>query len=56
MKDREFLIWLYKRMISVYGENPNTDFLYRLGDIIATTPKDKDSKGAAGADFDQQHE
>lgn len=56
MKDREFLIWLYHRIVSVYGENPYNDYLYRLRDIIVTTTKNKNSQGAAGADFDQRHE
>ena len=30
MNDRDFLCWLEDRIIHVYGENPNVDYLIRL--------------------------
>ncbi len=35
MTDAEFLQWVHDRMIYVYGESPNVDFLHRLREIIA---------------------
>lgn len=33
MTDSEFLNWLYARLVSVYDESPNTDFVVRLKEI-----------------------
>jgi hypothetical protein len=33
MSDREFLEWIRDRIVHVYGESPNTDFVLRLGEI-----------------------
>jgi hypothetical protein len=33
MNDNEFLQWLQDRIINVYGESPNTDFVLRLEEI-----------------------
>jgi hypothetical protein len=32
--DAEFLRWLKDRLIHVYGESPNMDFVQRLGRIV----------------------
>lgn len=37
MKDREFLIWLKDRLVHVYGESPNVDFVHKLDKIARTT-------------------
>ncbi|MCP3941084.1 MAG: hypothetical protein GY710_06330 [Desulfobacteraceae bacterium] len=37
MKDKEFLQWIHDRIIEVYGENKNIDFLHRLRKIIEET-------------------
>jgi hypothetical protein len=34
MEDSEFLSWLKERLINVYGESPNVDFVLRLGEIV----------------------
>lgn len=34
MTDSEFLTWIRDRIINVYGESPNVDFVLRLGEII----------------------
>jgi len=34
MEDKEFLMWLYQRLIHVYGESPNVDFVQRLLKIV----------------------
>lgn len=34
MKDSEFLQWIHDRIINVYKESSNVDFLYRLREII----------------------
>lgn len=41
MNDREFLIWLRERLINVYHESPNVDFVHKLTAIINATPVDK---------------
>lgn len=33
MNDREFLEWVRDRLVAVYGESPNVDFVLRLGRI-----------------------
>lgn len=38
MNDKIFLQWLHDRMIHVYGENENVDFLMKLQNIINNTP------------------
>ena len=43
MKDKEFLQWLRDRLISVYDENPNVDFLTKLDSIIREYPEDRET-------------
>ena len=33
--DKEFLLWIRDRIVNVYGENENTDFVIRLGNIAS---------------------
>ncbi len=33
MSDKEFLEWIRDRIVHVYGESPNTDFVLKLGEI-----------------------
>lgn len=33
LERKEFLLWLIERLIHVYGENPNVDFIHRLKEI-----------------------
>ena len=35
MSDREFLEWIRDRIVHVYGESPNVDFVQKLGKIAA---------------------
>jgi hypothetical protein len=35
MGDREFLAWIRDRLVHVYGESPNVDFIRRLDQIIS---------------------
>lgn len=34
MSDKEFLLWLYNRLVQVYGESQNADYVVRLRKII----------------------
>ncbi len=34
MKDKEFLQWIYDRMVNVHNENPNTDYMIKFRDRI----------------------
>lgn len=34
MSDKEFLNWLADRLVHVYGESPNIDFVHRLKSIV----------------------
>jgi len=34
MSDKEFLEWLHARIVNLYGENPNADFMNRFQLII----------------------
>lgn len=48
MTDAEFLRWLVERLIYVYGENTNTDFVIRLRDLAwsleAQNPKVREER------------
>lgn len=39
MNDKIFLKWIYERLVHVYMENPDVDYMCRLRAIIANTPK-----------------
>lgn len=39
-EDLEFLKWLHKRMINIYKEKENIDFVKKLEDIIERCEKD----------------
>ena len=36
MTDKEYLQWIHDRIVNVYGENENVDFLFRMKEIIET--------------------
>lgn len=40
MSDREFLTWVYNRLLR-FGDGPNLDFMLKLGGIIKATPPDR---------------
>jgi len=42
MKDSEHLQWIHDRIINVYNESENVDFLIRLREIIKTTKDSED--------------
>lgn len=39
MTDSEFLTWIRDRIVHVYGESPNVDFVLRLGQVIDKTKR-----------------
>ena len=41
MKDKEFLEWIYARLVHQYGENPNIDYMRKLRCVIAATPEEQ---------------
>ena len=41
MTDKEFLKWLYERLISIHGENKHCDYIHKLNAIIKHTPKER---------------
>lgn len=41
MSDKEFLIWLHKRLTEIHGEDELMDYMHKLRAIISTTPDDK---------------
>lgn len=41
MNDREFLMWLHERLVSVHGEDACFDYMHKLRAIIKATPADK---------------
>lgn len=43
MKDKEFLTWLHDRLVCVYHEDPNTDFVRKLKFVTDRIPKDQDT-------------
>jgi hypothetical protein len=42
MKDFEHLQWIHDRIINVYNESENVDFLIRLRKIIKTTKESEE--------------
>jgi hypothetical protein len=44
MKDKAFLEWIANRIVEVYGESPNVDFVRKLRAIAEEyKPEDKDT-------------
>ncbi len=41
MYDRDFLIWIYNRLINVHGENEHVDYMHKLRAVIKATPGDQ---------------
>jgi len=48
MNDKDFLIWLHKRLENVHNENPNYDYMHKLRAIIANTPNDRFTPNVTG--------
>jgi len=44
MTDSEHLQWLHDRIVNVYGENQNVDFLIRFREIIKGIKDEEDIK------------
>ena len=44
MTDSEHLQWLHDRIVNVYGENENVDFLIRFREIIKDIKDEEDIK------------
>ena len=42
MNASEFLYWLAKRLVHVYGENENTDFVLKLKEVAKTVQNIKE--------------
>ena len=42
MMDSEFLQWIHDRLVNVYGEDPNTDFILKLNKIVAKTKEQEE--------------
>lgn len=40
MNDKEFLMWVYERLVHVHGENPNSDYMHRFQRIIKSMEKE----------------
>lgn len=40
MRDRDFLIWIYERLVT-HGDTENTDFMSKFRSIIAAIPWDR---------------
>ena len=43
MKDRDYLTWLVQRLVHVYGESSNVDFVHKLAAIAEATPHDQET-------------
>ena len=48
MTDKEFLSWIYDRMIYKYGENENMDYLHRFKRIIDSLQEEPDPQFKVG--------
>ncbi len=49
MNDREFLIWIYKRLVNVHGEQELVNYMHKFRAIIRDYPKDKVSQSFGAA-------
>lgn len=59
MMDTEFVTWIRNRLVNVYGESENVDFVQRLDTIIQRTEATIDilkkwNFGPSGGDFDKR--
>lgn len=45
--DRDFLFWMRDRIVYQYGEDPNTDFVQKLGSIARCTDPKQDTPAYA---------
>lgn len=43
MKDKEFLIWLYNRLVNIHGESKYYDYIYKLVSIINAMDEDQET-------------
>ena len=41
MSDKEFLYWIHQRLVNVYKENLNMDYMHKLRNIIEGYDPDK---------------
>lgn len=46
MTDSNFLEWLRERLINVYKENPNTDFVLKLEDVTGRVKRTEEARKA----------
>lgn len=47
MKDRDFLFWLAKRLVNVYGEDENIDFVNKLKNVAAAIHEEQETPNMA---------
>lgn len=43
MKDRQFLMWLHRRLVCTHHESECVDYMHKLRAIIRATPADRES-------------
>jgi hypothetical protein len=48
MKDKNFLWWIHQRLVKVYGDDPNYDFMCKLRSIIDATDPNQETPNIAG--------
>lgn len=55
MSDREFLIWIYQRLVLRHDENELSDYMHKLRCIIAATPAKQrtPNDGSGGSSCDE---
>jgi len=44
MPDKEFLNWLADRLVNVYNESENVDFVQKLKAVAEATPEEQESR------------
>lgn len=44
LTDKEFLEWIFERLVNVHKENPLYDYMHKLRAIIKDYPEDKVTK------------
>ena len=54
MKDKIFLKWIHDRLLNVYKEDINIDFMHKLRAIIYHTSKDKVTTNALSIKQDKE--
>lgn len=52
MKDKEFLIWFWERLLEEYREDPKSDYMLKLTAIIHAIQEEKETPNCPKAEIE----